>query len=79
MFKCCKYFFMMHNIFYIKLLNNTRYFVNSVICGWNLFLVLLINSSSSICLEEPKEKVDTIKFITSISKKIQYFNNMKKL
>ena len=51
---------MKHNTFYIQLLNNIRYFVNSEICGLNLFLVLLINDSSSICLEWPKEKVNSL-------------------
>ena len=55
-------------------------FVNNVMCGWNMFLVLLTNGSSSIHLEWSKEKVDIHKSITYIrkKKKIQDLNNIKK-
>ena len=38
-------------------------------CGWNMFLVLLTNGSSSIHLEWSKEKVNIHKSITYIRKK----------
>ena len=34
-----------------------RYFVNNIVCGWNLFLVLIANNSSSIHFERPKEEI----------------------
>ena len=60
-------------------LYKTRYFVNNVICSWNLFLVLLTNNSSSIRLEMLKDEVDIIKFITYIREKKKDFNNIKKM
>ena len=51
---------------YIQFLYNVIYFVNNIICGWNLFLVLLTNDSSSIYLELPKKEVDISKSITYI-------------
>ena len=40
-----------HNALYIKLVDQARYFVNNIIYGWNLFLVLLINDSYTVYLE----------------------------
>ena len=39
------------NAFYIQLLYKAIYFVNNVMLGWNLYMVLLINDSFSICLK----------------------------
>ena len=33
--------------FYIQLLYKARYFVNNIMCNWNLFLVFLTNGSFS--------------------------------
>ena len=57
-----------------------RYFVNNVICGWNLFLKLLTNNLSSTCLKLPKEKANISKFITYIKKnKNKGLNNIRKI
>ena len=54
---------------YIQLLYKAIHFVNNVMCGRNLFLVLLRNGSSSIRLKKPKEEVNISKSITYIRKK----------
>ena len=68
-FKFVSFFFSMkHNAFYIQLLYKTKYLVNYIMWGWNLFLMLFINSVSSICLEWPNEKAYINKSITYIRK-----------
>ena len=51
-----------HISFYKKLLYKMRYFVYNVMCGCNLFLVLLTNGSSSIHFEWLNKQVDISKF-----------------
>ena len=46
-----------------------KYFVNNVMCGWNLFIVLLTNGSSSICFEWPQNEADISKSITCVGEK----------
>ena len=53
-----------------------RCFVNNVMCGWNLFLVLLTNNPSSVNIEYPKVEEDMTKPITCTRKK-KYFNKKK--
>ena len=55
-------------MFYIQLLYKTRYFVNNVIYGLNLFIVLLPNVLSSIYLEWFKEEAETPVNLSLISK-----------
>ena len=50
------------NEFSIQLLHKMKYFINNVIFGWNLFLVLLKNSSFSIHLKWPKNEADLSKW-----------------
>ena len=58
----------MHTILY-----KTKYFVNNIICGWNLFL-LLINDLSLVHFKWLKGEADINKFIIYIRKS----NNMNK-
>ena len=51
---------------YIQFLYKVIYIVNNIMYGWNLFLVLLTNDSSSIYLELPKNEVDISKSIIYI-------------
>ena len=51
-----------HISFYIQLLFKTWYFVYNVMCGCNLFVVLLTNGSLSIHLDWCKKQVDISKF-----------------
>ena len=68
---------------YIQFLYNVIYFVNNIMYGWNLFLVLLTNDSSSIYLELPKKEVDISKSITYIRIYIYIyiynFNNIRNM
>ena len=70
---------MKHNVFYIKLLYKPIYFINNVICSWNLFLVLLISGSCSICLNDLKVKQIYINSSLILEKKIQDFNKIRKM
>lgn len=45
------------------------YFVNNIMCNWILFLILLINDSSSIPPESSKEDIHISKSITYVKKK----------
>ena len=73
------FFFKKANTFYIQLLYKTRFFVNNVMCGYNLFLKLLTDGLSSIYFERSIEEANISKFITFIRKKtIQDFSNIKK-
>ena len=57
MYSLFKFFFFnswKHDALYIKLVDQARYFVNNIIYGWNLFLVL-INGSYTVYLEQLKK------------------------
>ena len=57
-----------------------KYFINNVILDWNLFLVLLINGSSTIYLEWFKEEAYIeVNQLLILGKKIQDFNNKRKI
>ena len=64
--------------YYIKL----RYFINNVMYGYNLFLVLLTNDSSSIYLKWSKNEANIIKYrhlYYQTKKKLQDSNNIQKM
>ena len=52
-------------------------FVNNVMCGWNLFLVLLTNNPSFVNIEQPKVEEDMTKPITCTRKKKDFYKKKK--